>query len=175
RGRQAFAVDDLGRSRAGRSGRDRRDALRLRPAADEVRDAAVDAAARVAEPPRGAPGPRLGRRRQRLLQPPRPAPVRSAGDARGGDRAGCLRVRALWDGDIRGDPMTLRSAVALLVVWQGVAAAAEPTNHRKPASDAELRYWLDNMVRYHRFTTDEVVEATGLTRDEVAAAVKRFN
>src|SRR5262245_66009155 len=70
--------------------------------------------------------------------------------------------------------MTLRSAVALLVFWQGVAAAAEPTNHRKPASDAELRYWLDNMVRHHRFGTDEVIEATGLTRDEVAQALKRF-
>src|SRR5262245_66017546 len=71
--------------------------------------------------------------------------------------------------------MTLRSAVALLVFWQGVAAAAEPTNYRKPASDAELRYWLDNMVRHHRFSTDEVIEATGLTRDEIADAGKRVN
>src|SRR5262245_10541326 len=52
---------------------------------------------------------------------------------------------------------------------------AEPTNSRKPASDVELRYWLDNMVRHHRFSIDEVIEATGLTRDEIAAALKRFD
>jgi hypothetical protein len=57
----------------------------------------------------------------------------------------------------------------------GTGFCAEPANFRKPTSDAELRYWLDNMVRHHRFTTDEVIEATGLTRDEIGEALKRFN
>ncbi len=56
-----------------------------------------------------------------------------------------------------------------------VAAAAEPSNHRKPADDAELRYWLQNMVWHHRFTTAEVTAATGLSDAEVSAALKRFD
>jgi hypothetical protein len=47
-------------------------------------------------------------------------------------------------------------------------------NHRKPTNEAELRYWLENMVWHHRFTTAEVREATGLTEAEVTAALKKF-
>jgi hypothetical protein len=45
---------------------------------------------------------------------------------------------------------------------------------RKPAGDAELRYWLGNMVWHHRFTPAEVAAATGLSADEVAAAIQKF-
>ena len=50
----------------------------------------------------------------------------------------------------------------------------EASNARRPTDDKELRYWLDNMIRLHGFNFDEVVAATGLTRDEVRAAVKKF-
>jgi hypothetical protein len=56
-----------------------------------------------------------------------------------------------------------------------MAGVAEADNFRRPKDDAELRYWLENMVWHHAFTADEVGAATGLSADEVAAAVKRFN
>src|SRR5262249_8151330 len=54
-------------------------------------------------------------------------------------------------------------------------AAAETSGARMPKDDAELKYWLQNMVWHHRFSTAEVADATGLTRAEVAAALRKFN
>ncbi len=53
-------------------------------------------------------------------------------------------------------------------------ASESLANFRRPASDGDLRYWLDNMVRFHRFTPGEVSAATGLSPDEVSAAVRKF-
>jgi hypothetical protein len=44
---------------------------------------------------------------------------------------------------------------------------------RKPASEAELRRWLENMVVYHRFSATEVQAATGLNADEIRRALER--
>jgi hypothetical protein len=54
-----------------------------------------------------------------------------------------------------------------------VLLAAEPSNARKPKDDAELTFWLQNMVWYHHFSAAEVADATGLTRDEIAAGLKK--
>jgi hypothetical protein len=56
-----------------------------------------------------------------------------------------------------------------------VAEPDEPTNFRRPAGDAELRYWLENMAWHHRFTPEEMQSATGLSPDEIAAALRRFD
>lgn len=61
-----------------------------------------------------------------------------------------------------------------VLVLAAIASAEEPSNHRRPKTDAELRPWLENMIWHHRFSTEEVTSATGLTADEVAAAVKKF-
>ena len=60
--------------------------------------------------------------------------------------------------------------------------AAEPSvvpstasNARRPDSDVELCFWLRNMVWYHQFSVAEVSEATGLSADEVKAALDRFD
>lgn len=45
---------------------------------------------------------------------------------------------------------------------------------RKPASESELRFWLENMVVYHGFTPDEAAAATGFPRDDITGALKRF-
>jgi len=45
---------------------------------------------------------------------------------------------------------------------------------RKPANEAELRYWLDNMAVHHRYSVDEMSQVTGLAADEVVAALKRL-
>lgn len=51
---------------------------------------------------------------------------------------------------------------------------AEPPNYRKPANEADLRPWLENMVWWHRFTDAEIQSATGLTGEEIQAALKKF-
>lgn len=69
----------------------------------------------------------------------------------------------------------LGGATIVFCALCGGAGAMEPSNARRPANDAELRYWLENMIWGHRFSTDEVSAATGLSADEVVAATKRFN
>jgi hypothetical protein len=65
-------------------------------------------------------------------------------------------------------------AVAALLSLISAGAEPAPSNARRPGSDEELRYWLENMVRHHRFTIAEVSEATGISAEEVAAALARF-
>jgi hypothetical protein len=50
----------------------------------------------------------------------------------------------------------------------------DPPNFRMPADDAELRYWLQNMVWHHRFTVAEITAATGLSSEQVSAAIEKF-
>ncbi len=78
----------------------------------------------------------------------------------------------------------LRHTGPLLVLCGMVLIASKATvvfsqmaspEFRKPATEAELRYWLDNMVRYHRFSVAEVSAATGLTAVEVTAALTKFH
>src|SRR5438128_1402770 len=74
--------------------------------------------------------------------------------------------------------MSVRKSCYCCLTWLivvAVASAAEPTNFRKPTTDAELRYWLQNMGWHHRFTHDEIAAATGLTGDEIAAALAKFD
>jgi peptidoglycan/xylan/chitin deacetylase (PgdA/CDA1 family) len=47
-------------------------------------------------------------------------------------------------------------------------------NSRPAVGDADLRYWLENMAVYHRFSAPEMGAALGLTGDEVAAALERL-
>lgn len=47
-------------------------------------------------------------------------------------------------------------------------------NARKPTSDKDLKYWLENMVEFHHFNVDEVQQATGLEKPEIKAAIKGF-
>lgn len=54
-------------------------------------------------------------------------------------------------------------------------AAVEPANARQPKNDDDLRYWLQNMVWYHRFQTEEIEAATGLAEGEIVGALKRFD
>src|SRR6266542_3063768 len=74
---------------------------------------------------------------------------------------------------------------AFLLLWAGTlllggagtarAAEPEPPNSRKPQTETELRAWLQNMVWHHRFTTAEISAATGLSGEEVAAALKKLD
>ena len=56
-----------------------------------------------------------------------------------------------------------------------VATKAHADTPRPPANDQALRFWLDNMFVWHRYTNDEAAAAMGMTAEEVAAAVKRLS
>src|SRR6266511_4082279 len=68
------------------------------------------------------------------------------------------------------------SAAGLLVFLNllPVTAEPEPLNSRRPKNDADLRFWLENMVWYHRFNVAEIKAATGLSDVEITAALARF-
>src|SRR5262245_38414482 len=67
--------------------------------------------------------------------------------------------------------------LASLGLPPGVLAAQDQdaeTNFRKPKDDADLRYWLENMVWHHNFTKAEIAAATGLGKSEIDAALAKF-
>jgi len=45
---------------------------------------------------------------------------------------------------------------------------------RRPRGESDLRFWLESMIVHHGYSTEEVTAATGLTAEEIAAAVARF-
>jgi peptidoglycan/xylan/chitin deacetylase (PgdA/CDA1 family) len=55
-----------------------------------------------------------------------------------------------------------------------IEAKRDGNNARPAKTDAELKYWLDNMLVHHRYSHTEAGAALGLTADEVAGAVKRL-
>ena len=65
-----------------------------------------------------------------------------------------------------------------LAVYERVAvrddSADVRANARNAKDDADLRYWLENMVWHHRFTPAEVRAVTGLSLEEIEAALRRF-
>jgi peptidoglycan/xylan/chitin deacetylase (PgdA/CDA1 family) len=48
-------------------------------------------------------------------------------------------------------------------------------NYRKPENDQQLKYWLENMVWYHQFTTEEIHRATGLSKNDIALSLTKYN
>jgi hypothetical protein len=72
-----------------------------------------------------------------------------------------------------------RSKIAVLCLVLFVAPVlgqdkGEEANFRKPKDEADLRYWLENMVWHHNFTTAEIIAATGLSANDIDAALKKF-
>jgi len=55
-----------------------------------------------------------------------------------------------------------------------IAAARTPDDFRRPNNEDELRYWLENMAVFHRYTLEEIGAATGLTAVEAKAALSRL-
>jgi hypothetical protein len=59
---------------------------------------------------------------------------------------------------------------------QARLAAGKPlVEFRRPKDDALLRAWLANMVWHHRYSVPEIEAATGLTPEEIAAALARWD
>jgi len=59
--------------------------------------------------------------------------------------------------------------------WQTKLAQASRADSRPPTDEADLRYWLENMVVFHRFTPEEVIAATGLSPAEVSDGLRKFD
>ena len=55
-----------------------------------------------------------------------------------------------------------------------LGAEGAETTARRPANDAQLQFWLENMLVHHRFSRDEITAATGMSPAEVDAAVSRL-
>jgi peptidoglycan/xylan/chitin deacetylase (PgdA/CDA1 family) len=58
---------------------------------------------------------------------------------------------------------------------QSLLQQSSRENFRRPRSDDELRSWLKNMIEDHGFTEFEASAATGLSTDEITAAICRFS
>ncbi len=72
-------------------------------------------------------------------------------------------------------PTTVAQTAQANKPQSGEQSTTEESNARRPADEAELRYWLENMRWYHRFSSDEISAATGLSADDVRAALAKFN
>jgi peptidoglycan/xylan/chitin deacetylase (PgdA/CDA1 family) len=46
---------------------------------------------------------------------------------------------------------------------------------RRPQSEADVRFWLENMLTHHGYSVEETAAATGLSPDEIAAARTRWS
>ena len=66
------------------------------------------------------------------------------------------------------NPRFLLSVVLALI---GTASAQEV---RKPKDDAELKFWLQNMVWHHQFSKKEISDVTGLGVNEIDSALERL-
>jgi hypothetical protein len=78
------------------------------------------------------------------------------------------------------NPLRIRTGLGWLpwvlsLVWSG-AAVAQPqaSTVRPPQGAVDQAEWLENMIRFHRFTAAEVRAATGLGDEVIAAAVKQW-
>ena len=52
--------------------------------------------------------------------------------------------------------------------------ADKHSNVRPPRDEEDLRFWFENMIWHHRFTTEEVSLATGLSPDAITGAQQRL-
>ena len=76
----------------------------------------------------------------------------------------------------------MKILLTIFLAWFGasfdnanvLADDVAPTDVRKPADDGELRFWLENMIWYHRFLRDEIGAATELTAGDIDAVLVRF-
>ena len=69
-------------------------------------------------------------------------------------------------------------ATASLLAESIAVSAADPApevESRPAANQVELRYWLDNLVRYHGFTDAEASAATGLPTAAVRSQLDEWN
>lgn len=78
--------------------------------------------------------------------------------------------------------LVVSGCVASLLLSSGTVSGCEIVQARtgrsaqtRPAqSDDDLKYWLENMLRNHRFRTEEALEVTGMDKDQLQSAIERL-
>ena len=72
--------------------------------------------------------------------------------------------------------MTLRQLlVSVVSIWLLPPALVVGDGQLRPANSvAELKSWLENMVWYHRYTTDEIRRVIGLSEEELDGRLREF-
>lgn len=66
--------------------------------------------------------------------------------------------------------------LVLLLAFAPFAIAQEPASEARPArNETELRTWLERMVWHHRYSLDEMHAVLGLPKDEITAALAKFD
>jgi len=50
---------------------------------------------------------------------------------------------------------------------------AKIPNARKPQTEAEIKYWLENMIGGHHFSLEEVHQATGMSKPSIKEFIKK--
>lgn len=63
-------------------------------------------------------------------------------------------------------------SIALPVVFGQESVSGQ---RRVGADETELRHWLENMVWYHGYSREEILDVTGLQPSDLEGALKRFN
>jgi predicted amidohydrolase len=58
--------------------------------------------------------------------------------------------------------------------WLRARLGQQLAEFRRPETDDEMKYWLENMAVYHRFRPDEISAATGMTLAEISAALRQL-
>jgi hypothetical protein len=61
----------------------------------------------------------------------------------------------------------------LVLLCAGGSLLAAETG-RRPQTDDELKFWLENMLIHHRYSAEEAAAATGLSAAEITAAAQRL-
>jgi hypothetical protein len=65
--------------------------------------------------------------------------------------------------------------LALCFLFSCVSLFGQIRNARPPQNENDLHQWLENMVWYHHFSNQEIRQATGLSEEEIARALAKFN
>jgi hypothetical protein len=70
--------------------------------------------------------------------------------------------------------MLLMHAIRMAVLAGCATALLAADEGRRPAGDASLRFWLENMMVDHAYTIDEASAATGMGREELTREIARL-
>jgi hypothetical protein len=69
----------------------------------------------------------------------------------------------------------MQRILLLLLAALTPLAALDKVTPRPPRGEADLRFWLENMVWHHGYTTEEITAATGMDAAAVTAALQRLH
>jgi hypothetical protein len=70
--------------------------------------------------------------------------------------------------------MGCRQVICMVVLLSAAVVFGGDDQSRPPKDDAELRFWLENMVCHHDYSMEEMRAVTGLDDTQLRAAIDKF-